>query len=116
MRDIEFRVWDCDKNKYIYFKDTGVMDMNLTFDCQDDDFNSRDFNWNNQPIEQYTGLKDNKRGNKKVFEGDIYKWCGLILPITIDSFHGFRFMFGEDQLTKSVIFDGYYIGSIGSRK
>ena len=62
--------------------------------------------------EQYTGLKDKKRDNAEVYQGDIYTWCGLTLPITIDDYHGYRFMFGKDQLVKAYIENGEYQGNI----
>ncbi len=65
---------------------------------------------------QYTGLKDKFRNNKEVYEGDIYEWCGVRRAITVDDFHGYRFMFGKDVLCKAYIYEGKFIGNIHENK
>ena len=62
-----------------------------------------------ETVSRYIGLKD---GNRKVYQGDIYTWCGLTFPITIDDYHGYRFMFGKDQLVRAFIINGEYKGNI----
>ena len=47
-----------------------------------------------------------------LYEGDILKWLSLIFPITIQDFHGYRFMFGKDQLCRVFTKEGKIIGNI----
>jgi len=47
-----------------------------------------------------------------LYEGDILKWLSLIFPITIQDFHGYRFMFGKDQLCRIFTKEGKIIGNI----
>ena len=101
MREIKFRMWN-DKTECMY-EDTGLTALGL-----------------NESVElavgagyilmQYTGLKD--KNGKEIYEGDIIEWFGLKLPVTVDCFHGYRFMFGKDQLYKAVGTDGKIIGNI----
>jgi len=100
MKEIKFRVYQKDTKTYLNSgHDIAILSLPA--------------NWRDYVIlEQYTGLKDKKRNNAEVFQGDIYKWCGLTFPITIDDFHGYRFMFGKDQLCRAVIENGIYKGNI----
>lgn len=99
MREIKFRAWI----------KTGGMDregcmVNLNSEeideCIDD----------GEPVMQYTGLKD--KNGKEVYEGDVLNWMDLIFPITVNDYHGYRFMFGKDELCKEYCVNGEVIGNI----
>lgn len=107
MREIKFRAWDKNTKEYrdVVF-DTSDYRFGFIIE-HDGTLDSDMFIW-----EQYTGLKDKNRNGAEVYQGDIYIWCGLTFPITIDDYHGYRFMFGKDQLVRAYIENGKYIGNI----
>lgn len=124
MREIKFRAWDID-NFYMYYQDqehdTGIGliiwclgENNVYFEapelinvCDGGIYHDQRIEYRapNQSIMQYTGLID-------WYEGDIIKCQGLIFPITVDDYHGYRFMFGKEQLDKGIAHYGEKIGNI----
>jgi len=65
-----------------------------------------------ETVGQYIGLQDPKRNDASVYVGDIYNWLGIIRAITVDDTHGYRFMFGKDQICRNHITEGEYLGNI----
>jgi len=122
MREIKFRAWDKKKKEYWTDIVCEMADNDLYEDETETEtgelsmwtvaFMMRKGDDSRFSFEQYTGLKDKNRDNAEVYQGDIYKWCGLTFPITIDDYHGYRFMFGEDQLCRAFIENGEYVGNI----
>lgn len=66
MRDIKFRAWDYDNKRYQYFNLSDIQESVELLASYGDYF------WNGyfteQPLEQYTGLKD--KNDKEIYEND----------------------------------------------
>jgi len=109
MRIIKFRAWDENANKMIPWDEITKADGNhfLTLSNLLNGFIKFI-----KPM-QYTGLKD--KNGVEIYEGDIIEWLDHSFPITVDEFHGYRFMFGEDILTKAYAIYGEVIGNIHER-
>jgi uncharacterized phage protein (TIGR01671 family) len=110
MREVKFKAWD-KKNKG-FIAGFNMVNFHSYYNKGLEPHVYRyDVEWKLSDIEliQYTGLKD--KNGKEIFESSIVKVGRHIHPITVNDFHGYRFMWGKDILTKSVGIDGEVIGN-----
>lgn len=68
-----------------------------------------------ESVGQSTGLKDRKRTDafpegQDIYQGDDLKVGHRTYTIKIDSFHGYRFLWGSELLTRSHAIDGEVVG------
>jgi hypothetical protein len=125
MRKIKFRAWDSEEERFIFtdqsyddhwfqFEDNktlmafGLSEIN--HGPPEDRVKSRKL----ESVQQFTGLFD--KGGKEIYEGDILHWMTLTFPIIIEDYHGYRFMFGKDNLCRAYAIEGEVIGNIYEEK
>lgn len=106
MRDIKLRAWDYDDQQFLSMRfavNGKLMLIDVGKEWVDPAVIER------FEVNQFTGLQDAK--GVDIYEGDIIHWKCLKLPVTVEEFHGYRFMWGKDVLCK-VIAEGEVIGNI----
>lgn len=110
MREIKFRYTVVRKNGHVFHEDFTIESLEL---------DSSSNGWltvNNVDIKnelhrrQFTGLHD--KNENEVYEGDILSMADFMFPITVNSFHGYRFKWGADILTRANAKYGEVIGNI----
>ena len=116
MRQIKFRIWDKSINGWVHdtkhavnlFGEYIIMGEILR---RPDDSTVPLQDLNELVPMQFTGLID--KNGVDIFEGDIIDRDGMgCFAITIDEYHGHRYMMGLDQLCKADAVYGYVVGNI----
>ena len=126
MREIRFRVWDNVHKEWLIYKEWHVgwqcpldkpakaIRLHMYVSKDGLAFNELQFciDSPNFDVVEFTGLQDCK--GKDIFESDMLKWNNseTVYPITVDDFHGYRFMWHKDTLTKAHAENGEIIGNI----
>jgi hypothetical protein len=103
-REIKFRAWDTEAKQMLVF---GLFELDEYY-CFRNEKNIE--GW---PVMQFTGLHD--KNYKEIYEGDILKsgnQADEAHPVTIDYYHGLRFMIGKNYLVRADALYGEVIGNI----
>lgn len=114
MREIKFRAWDGSKMFQVAALDFTLdyVEGFMLWKPSGPDKETRVYEDASKCVlMQYSGLKD--RNGKDIYEGDILQWREKALPITVETFHGIRFMWGQDYLCHAyAVLGGEVIGNI----
>jgi len=104
MREIKFRAWDKDEKKYLHWGTDRDDILSAIPRGMGDEWTERCV------VEQFTGLYD--KNGVEIYEGDILRCLGMTFLVYVEGFHGFRFMWGKDQITKAYAQEGGIVGNI----
>ena len=109
MRELKFRVWNEDKNKFMPSGFIGISDGKF-IDLKN---GSVHFDSDDKIVEQFTGLRD--KNGKEIFEGDITRDSDEdIAKVVWDNDHAAEFNFILSNGFDNIGFDGDDVEIIGN--